>query len=88
MNNTLDQLNAVSFTKAQEAAFAAINALQNYNQGQQVAAAAMLLHLLCDRFKINPREAMTKGHQVLQDTLSFGHGEHTRAIKAYINKEL
>ena len=86
--NTIDQINSVSFTKAQEAAFAVIDALQRFNAGEQVAGSSLVFHLLCERFKQNPRDVLIKGQQVLQDTLSFGHGEHTRAIKAYLNKEL
>lgn len=39
--NITDQLNFVSHTKAQQAAFAAIDRFQQFNAGQQVAAAAL-----------------------------------------------
>lgn len=88
MNNITDQINFVSFTRAQRAAFNCIDRLQDYTAGEQVAAASLLFHLLCERFKQNPRDVMIKGQQVLLDTLSFGHGEHTRAIKTYLNQEI
>ena len=86
--NTIDQLNAVSYTAAQAAAFKVIDALQNFNAGEQVAGAALVFHLLCEKYKQNPRDVMVKGHQVLQDALSFGRGEHINAVKAYLNKEI
>jgi hypothetical protein len=86
--NTIDQINTVSFTKAQYAAFTVIDALQGFNSGEQIAGAALVFHLLCERFKQDPREVLNKGHQVLQDSLSFGSGEHVKAIKTYLNKEL
>ena len=86
--NTIDQLNAVSSQAAQEAAFVVIDRLQSYNSGEQIAGAALVFLMLCERFKQDPREVLLKGSAVLLDTLSYGTGEQTRAIKTYLNKEL
>ena len=86
--NTLDQLNSVSSYTAQEAAFQVIDRLQSYNSGEQVAGAALVFLLLCERFKQDPRDVLSKGSAVLLDTLTYGSGEQTRAIKTYLNQEI
>ena len=86
--NPLDQINNTTVTKGQLVAFKTIETLQGFNTGDQLVVTAMMFLMLCERFKIQPRDLLDKASHVLYDSLSIGRGEHTRAIKTYMNMEL
>jgi len=84
----MDQLNFCSTQEAQRVAFKIINVLQNEPEGKQVAGAALLFLLLCERFKQSPRDVLNKSARMLYDAFSEGTGEHARAMQTYLLKEL
>ena len=86
--NPLDQINNTTVTKGQLVAFKTIETLQGFNTGDQLVGTAMMFLMLCERFKIKPRDLLDKASHVLYDSLLVGKGEHTRAIKTYMNMEL
>lgn len=84
----LDQINSTSVTRGQLVAFKTIETLQGFNTGDQLVGSAMLLLMMCERFKVKPRDLLYKASHVLYDSLLVGTGEHTRAIQNYMNMEL
>lgn len=87
MPNALDQLGFVTAAATQQVAFKALDALQGSLAGQQAAATAMLFLLVCQRYRLDPREVLWKGERVLRDALTEGRGEYVRAIKTYLKEE-
>lgn len=86
--NLIDQINFTSTNEAQVTVFKIISAIQNDRPGQQVAAAGMLFLLLCEKYKAKPRDVLDKAAHILHNAFSEGRGEHIRATKMYLEKEL
>lgn len=86
--HVLDQINGTTVVAGQRVAFKVLDQLQTEKPGDQIVGAAMLFLLLCERFKQKPTDVLNKSSHVLYDSLSVGRGEHTRAIKTYLNMEL
>jgi len=86
--NLIDQINFSSTEDAQVTVFKIISAIQNDRPGQQVAAAGMLFLLLCEKYKAKPRDVLDKAAHILYNAFSEGRGEHIRATKMYLEKEL
>jgi hypothetical protein len=86
--NVTDQINSTTVTAGQRVAFRVLNVIQTEKPGDQIVGAAMLFLMLCTRFKAKPRDVLDKSSRVLYDSLSEGRGDHTRAIKTYLNMEL
>jgi hypothetical protein len=86
--NITDQINSTTVAKGQMVAFKMLDTLQSEQPGDQVVGAAMMFLMLCERFKQDPREVLRKSSHVLYDSLLVGRGDHTRAIKNYLNMEL
>lgn len=89
MSPIRDYLNDQSPETTQQAAFTLLDQIQGIQpKGLQVSAVAFLFILMCERFRIDPREVLDKTHKVLRDSLSQGRGEYVRAIRNYVEKEL
>jgi hypothetical protein len=86
--NPIDQINNTTVTKGQLVAFKVLEGLQSYSTGDQLVGIAMMFLMLCERFKVKPRDILDKSSHVLYDSLLVGKGEHTRAIQNYMNMEL
>jgi hypothetical protein len=84
----MDQLNFCSTQEAQRVAFKVISVLQDEPAGKQVAGAALLFLMLCERFNQKPRDVLNKSARMLYDAFSEGTGEHAKAIQTYLLKEL
>ena len=83
-----DQINSATVTEGQIIAFKVLEGLQQEKPGKVLVGVAMMFLMLCERFKVKPRDVLDVAHRVLYDSLSIGRGEHTRAIKTYMNMEL
>jgi hypothetical protein len=88
MLNPLDQINNTTVTKGQLVAFKVLEGLHGEKPGDQLVGIAMMFLMMCERFKQNPRDVLHKSSRVLYDSLSVGKGEHTRAIKTFMNMEM
>ncbi len=86
--NLTDQINFIHTGHAAETVFKIISAIQGDNPGSQVTAAGMLFLLLCTKYKADPRDTLDKASRILYDAFSQGRGDHIRAVKMYIDKEL
>lgn len=86
--NIIDQINSTTVHKGQLVAFRMLETMQGHTTGDQVVGAAMMFLMLCERFKLKPRDILDKSSHVLYDSLLVGKGEHTRAIQNYMNMEL
>ena len=85
--NLIDQLNFASHEDVQRLAFNILDRIQNEPGGQQLAASGLFFLLICERFKVSPREVLYKSSSVLLDALSNGTGEQTRAMQMYLREE-
>ena len=85
--NRLDQVNSTSVHRGQLVAFRMLETMQGHSEGDQLVGSAMMFLMLCERFKIKPRDLLDKASHVLYDSLLVGKGEHTRAITNYMNME-
>ena len=83
-----DKLLSMGSFDAQQSAFALLDKLQRLPKHKQIMAASLTFLLLCKQTKMNPREALELAERVLVDCLSKGRGDHIRALKNYIDKEL
>ena len=88
MSRVRDQINSSTVTSGQLVAFKVLDGLSQEKPGDQLVGIAMMFLMMCERFKQDPREVLDVSHRVLYDSLSIGRGEHTRAIKQYLNVEL
>jgi hypothetical protein len=88
MLNPLDQINNTTVTKGQLVAFKVLDGLHGEKPGDQLVGIAMMFLMMCERFKSDPREVLGISSRVLYDSLSVGKGEHTRAIKTFMNMEM
>lgn len=88
--NALDQLNFVGTNEAALITFKIVNAIQQEKPGRQMAGVANLFLLMCERYKLDPREVLNKASRRLYDSFGedAGRGEHIRAMKAYVYGEL
>jgi hypothetical protein len=86
--NPIDQINNTTVTEGQLIAFKILEGLQGEPPGKQLVGMAMMFLMFCERYKQKPRAVLDKASHVLYDSLSVGKGEHTRAIKTYMNMEL
>jgi len=86
--NVLDQINSTTVVKGQIVAFKTLEGIQSETGGNQLIGVSMLFLMLCERLKQNPRDVLDKASHVLYDSLSVGTGEHTRAIKLFMNMEI
>lgn len=86
--NPIDQINSTTVARGQLVAFKVLEGLQSEPVGDQLVGISMMFLMMCERFKQNPRDVLHKSSHVLYDSLSIGKGEHTRAIKTFMNMEL
>lgn len=86
--NPIDQINSTTVTEGQLIAFKVLEGLQQEQPGKVLVGIAMMFLMYCERFKIKPNRVLDVASHVLYDSLSVGKGEHTRAIKTYMNMEL
>lgn len=77
----------VTAEKTQRVAFTALDALQGFTAGEQLAGISMMFLLACQRHHMNPSDVLDKGNRILSDSLSEGRGEYVRAIKTYLKEE-
>lgn len=83
-----DQLNSTTVHQAQIVAFKLLDAISGESQGDQLAGITMLFLMMNERYKQDPRHTLQVGSHVLYESLSVGRGEHTRAIKQFLNMEI
>lgn len=83
-----DQISRTTVHKGQIVAFKLLDGISSEPQGDQLVGISMLFLMMCERFKQDPRDVLSVGSRVLYDSLSIGRGEHTRAIKQFLNMEL
>lgn len=86
--NLTDQINFINTAHASETVFKIISAIQGDNPGSQVTAAGMLFLILCQKYRVDPRDTLDKADRVLYNAFSEGRGDHIRAVKMYVDKEL
>lgn len=86
--NVLDQINSTTVAKGQLVAFKLLDGIQMEKPGDQLVGISMFLLMLCERYKLSPREVLDKASHVLYDSLSVGTGDHTRAIKQFMQLEM
>jgi hypothetical protein len=83
--NIKDQLNNVSSTGAQDAAFRILKQLQTLSPARQVAGAALLFRLLAARYHLDVRDVLAQTDRRIADALK---DPQQRAIKQYLAEEL
>lgn len=83
-----DRLLSMSSTRAQTATFKLLDRLQRLHPEEQVVSVTLSFLMLCKRFNQSPREMLELGERMIRDALSEGRGEHIRAIRDYMDKEL
>ena len=89
MADAVLQINSVSSEDAQKAAFTLLDLLQGVNPpGVRVVAVAFMFQMICQRFRVDPRDVLLKTDMMIRDSLSQGRGEYTRAIREYLLGEL
>lgn len=64
---TVDQLPSVNYVTAHEAAYAALDALQDYTPAEQVIASALLFLAMSEGLNINPVRALETASRVAKD---------------------
>jgi hypothetical protein len=80
-----DQLASVSTLRAQIAAFAVIDKLQDLRPAEQVAGAALLFAMLARHFHVDPREVLMQTDRRIADALK---DPRFRAIREYLKEEI
>lgn len=69
------------------ASFRVIDAVQDYHPAARVASVASLFLLLCEHYGLCIRDALENADRLLRDSDKQDR-DTTRAIKAYIQKEM
>jgi len=86
--NVRDQLTNHGSAFTARTAFLVIDALQsNARPGEQVAVLGTLFLLLCEMFRVAPREALEITSRSMRDS-DNKHLPHIAALRDYIEKEL
>lgn len=84
----IDQINSLTAEGSAKVAFKIIDSIQGMPSGYQARGMALAFMLMCERYGVNAKDVLEKTRKVTKDALSEGRGEHVRAIKDYLRKEL
>lgn len=83
-----DAFSSMSAPRAAQLAFEMVSAIQHRPSGEQLAGVAMLFLLMSKRMKADARDVLARTGARMEDALSYGSGEHIRAIKQYLREEM
>jgi len=90
--NLNDPLSRVTPQQAAQAAFVAVDRLQDLHPAHQVAGAAMLFAMVCRRFDVDPRELLMQTDRRLADALRANAndkpGDIVRALRMYLKENV
>lgn len=65
-----------------------ISLLQDYKRGDIVVTLAVLWLSVCERFDVEPNEALSVANKMRTQTFDNKHSAQFRALKDYINDDL
>jgi len=82
-----DQLSMLDPAVSALVAFRVIDAVQSDTPATQVGAISTLFLLLCEHYRVDPRDALALGDRLLMDK-DHTRTEHANALREYITREL
>jgi len=82
-----DKLNSIKAGMAVQAAFQAVDAIQQFPSHQQVAGVAVLFTAITDGLGVCPSELIDKGQRISKDADTYFTRE-VKALREYIKGEL
>lgn len=82
-----DKLNSINPHLAIQAAFQAVDSLQQFPAHQQLAGVAVLFNTVCDGLGIDPSDLINKAQRITKDADGYFTRE-AKALRDYVQGEL